>query len=426
MRRRIACAALALAASCAPAAPHGEWADVLDLTPVFLAGAAAADPGLAVGPHGEVALTWVTHADEGADLWLAVSADRGATFAPPVRVNPEPLLVASYSESPPLAAFMPDGRLLVLWVAHRALGLAGDDIAVRTSADGGARFGPVTLLNSDHGDASSTYHGFAALTLLPDGRAMAAWIDGRASRGAEEPDAGEIYASVSRDGGRSWSPDARVAGEVCACCRIALAAVPASAGPAAFALAYRGMHGNLRDPRLAFLAPEPLASVSDTLVSADHWYLPGCPSVGPAIAFDDSAGHYLWYTGESADSLPEHRKLTPAGVHLARFDARSGAPQARVALADSVLEASRPMLARLGADLLVGVVARPAGAQARRVLALRLQRANGELGPWRFLGSGVRAGVLASATPDTAYAAWVERDGETPRVRLARLARHAR
>jgi len=428
IRHAVALVAMLLLGSCSPRATTADWADVRELTPAFLQGTGAADPSLAVGPRGQLALTWVTRdTSGGADVWIAVSSDSGSAFGAPVRVNPQPGRVSSYTESRPVAAFGPDGQLLVVWAAKRDSGEYSDDLQSRSSSDGGLTFGPAAFLNSDHDDPRSTYHGFATLGFLPDGRAIAAWIDGRGSLGAEEPAAGEIYASTfsARDG--AWAPDTRVAGEVCACCRITLSPERAVAGDARVALAYRGMRGDLRDPRLATLRTDSLAVTLDTLMSADHWFLRGCPSVGPALTFNRAdGGHYLWFTGESAADSAAPPKLTPTGVHLLAWRAEAGAEGARRAMDDSLRDATRPMLASLGGSDLIGVIGHPRSDSTRAVLAVRMLESGGSLTPWLFLGSGARSGALAGAHAGMAYAAWVEKDGDQPRVRLARITRRGR
>lgn len=416
---------LLLLSSCSPKAPAADWANVQELTPAFLQDVSATDPGLAVAPDGRLALSWVVRdSSGGADAWIAVSADSGATFGEPVRVNPRAGRVSSYTESRPVAAFGPDGQLLVVWAAKRDSGEYADDLMSRSSRDGGRTFGPAAFLNSDHIDARSTYHGFATIGFLPDGRAVAAWIDGRASLGAEEPSAGEIYASLLPVGGDEWQPDTRIAGEVCACCRIMLAAERVGGNDGRVALAYRGMRGDLRDPRLAVLRTDSLAVVLDTLVSADHWFLRGCPSVGPSLTFDrESGGHYLWFTGESAADSAAPAKLTPAGVYLRAWRADGAAADAALSLRDSLRDATRPILASAGGTSLIGVVGHPRSDSTRSTLAVRMLDPDERLTPWLFLGAGVRAGALASSHPHSAYAAWVEKEGERTHVRLARITR---
>ena len=417
-----------LLSSCSPKAPSADWASVQELTPAFLQDVSATDPALAVATDGRVALSWIVRdSSGGADAWIAVSADSGASFGEPVRINPRAGCVSSFTESRPVAAFGPDGQLLVVWAAKRDSGEYADDLMSRGSSDGGRTFGPAAILNSDHADVRSTYHGFATIGFLPDGRAVAAWIDGRASLGAEEPSAGEIYASILPARSNEWQPDTRIAGDVCACCGIHLSPELAARGEPRIALAYRGMRGDLRDPRVAVLRTDSLAVVLDTLVSADHWFLRGCPSVGPRLTFNRAeGGHYLWFTGESTPDSAAPAKLTPAGVYLQPWRTNGGAAGTRLTMLDSLRDATRPVLAEAGGTSLIAVVGHPRSDSTRSTLAVRMLEPNDRLTPWVFLGSGVRAGALASNHRHSAYAAWVEKEGERTHVRLARITRRGR
>jgi hypothetical protein len=423
LRRTLAPLLLSLlAASCAPAHRGTPWQDVREVTPPFLAAAESADPSLALDERGRVALTWVSRDSSGTDAWLAVSADSGAHWTSPVRVNTTPGRVTSYSESRPVVAWGHDGLLAVAWAAKRDSGLLADDIAVRVSADGGRTWGPASLVNGDHNDPSSSYHGFMAIDVLPDGRPMVAWVDGRASAGLEpEPTRAEIYASTTADGGATWAPETWVAGDVCPCCRIALESARRGSGGTDVAVAYRGAAHDLRDPRLAISTDAGATFTLDTLVSADRWKLAGCPSMGPALTMDDGGGHIAWFTGESPadDSLPGR----PApGVYLTRWRVATGAVGLKRALGDSLAQPTRPMLARLYHGTLVGVLGQSVSAPVHKVLALRVLDLDGSLSPWFCLGSGVKSAAIAGEGAHGAWAAWTEPiDGGT-RVRVARLA----
>jgi len=410
--------AAALLAGCAPAPGLSPWASVREITPGPLADVVAFDPGLAVGPRGQVALTWVTRDTAGASVWLAISPDGGERFGAPRRLDEPAGRVTSYPESRPVAAFGPSGQLLVAWAQRREGGGYADDIVSRASADGGASFGPVVFVNDDHANPKSTYHGFLALDFAPDGRAYVAWLDGRAeplAPGMDEPLRAEVRLAVSVDEAHSWPPSVRVAGEACPCCRLAMRAD--SLGR--LAVAYRGARDDLRDPRLAVSRDGGATFALDTLLSDDRWLLPGCPSVGPALTMNRAGGgHVAWFTGAERRA----DEVRP-GVYLApwRLDAgRTGPPRL---LADSLRDASRPVLAPMATTTLAGVIGRPLADSTNRVLAVRALEVDGTASPWLFLGAGVRTAALAGAGPRRAYAAWIERTGDANRLRLARLDR---
>ena len=425
--RRARAAALAALAAATLAGCGGAstapWASVAEVTPAGLLGRAARDPGIALDHDGHVALTWVTPTPDGrADAWVALSSDSGAHFSPPQRVNPDPGGVTSYAESPPVAAFGHDGELVVAWAAARPGNPDAADVAARASADGGRSWGAAVRVNDDHADTASTYHGFASLDVLPDGRFALAWLDGRAARGlppGNEPARAEVRVAVSADGGATWSASVRAAGDACPCCRPALRA----GADGAIAIAYRGARDDLRDPRLALSRDGGATFAADTLISADRWQLPGCPSSGPALTWNRAGGgHYAWFTGESPAGSPAAGRPAP-GVYLVPWRAGQGAAGMKRAIAAGLPDAARPLLAPLGAATLVGVVARSAGLAPHRALAVRALDPDGTLTPWLFLGAGVRAATLAGGNARAAWAAWTERDGAATRVRVARLVR---
>ena len=413
--------ALALALllpACTPAVRGPQWAKVSEQTPAALLDSEARDPSVAADTTGRIALTWVASDTAGSDVWVAVSRDSGARFAPPVRVNEKRGQVASYPESRPLVALGPAGRVLVAWAARRDTMPEADDIMVRVSEDDGAHFAPAVALNSDHLDPRSTYHGFLALAASPAGEVALAWIDGRASLlapGEDEPARAQVRVAVSRDGGTSWSPDAIVASDVCSCCRLGMQLDDSGR----IAIAYRSAREDLRDPRLALSVDHGVSFGLDTLVSLDHWHLNGCPSIGPTLTLANEGGFYAWTTG--SDSTADH---APPGSYYAawHFSGRSGPRRAVLdGVRDGPREANRPMLAAFERGALLGVLAIPAEDSTRHVLAVRRLDVRGAAGPWLFLGTGVRSAALAAAGERRMWAAWVEKLANGPRVRLARI-----
>lgn len=403
-------------ASCTPARPAREWAAVHEITPAALRTSDGADPSIAARADGRVALTWVTHDSLGANAWIATSTDSGSHFSTPLRLNQRPGSVSSYTESRPVVSLGPGGHVFVVWAARRDSSAYADDIVARASGDDGASYGPETVLNDDRALPRSTYHGFAALDVAPDGRAVVAWIDGRNAAlapGEAEPARSEIWSSSSEDGGVHWRANVRVAVDVCSCCRLALRAD--SLGHVA--LAYRGARDDLRDPRLAISHDGGTSFAFDTLVSPDHWKLPGCPSMGPSLTLNRGAGgHYAWFTG-AQDAV------TSPGVYVAPWRMNVGASGMRRALDDSLFDVMRPMLSPMGGATLAGVLGRSRADSTRRLLAVRAMDLDGAWTAWLFLGVHVKSAAIAGAGPRVACAAWVEKSGDGSRVRVARLTR---
>jgi hypothetical protein len=405
-------AALAMLAAGCAASPPAEWAGVREVTPAFLLGAAASQPALAADQHGRVALTWVTRDTAGSNLWLAISTDSGSTFAAPLQVNPRAGGVMSFPENRPLAVFGAEGRLAVAWCERRASQEEATDIVVRASGDGGATLGPPVVVNDDVADAKATFHGFPALTFLPDGALLAVWMDQRELKRKpadhEEPSSAALFYAQSTDGGHTWSDNRRLTDRACPCCR----AVATSDASGRVAVAYRAAGGNLRDPALAISTDHGHTFALDTLFSADGWHLQGCPAVGPALTWSGTGagGLYVWYTEAGAP-----------GVFAAPWTPEQGRTGVRRPLTDGLLDASHPRATPFGAATLIAVEARPRADSASHVLAVRELDENGTLTPWTLLGAEVESGWIATAGPATALACWSERREGGTRVRLVRI-----
>lgn len=405
-----ASAALALLAAGCASAPPREWAAVREVTPDFLLARNANQPAIAADEHGRVALTWVTRDSSGSDLWLSISTDAGATFSPPLKVNEHAGGVASFAENRPLATFGAEGRLAVAWCERRARLPAATDVLVRASGDGGVTLGPPVVVNDDTSETRPAFHGFPALTFLPDGALLAVWMDEREIRkkrgDSAEPSSASLFYATSRDGGQTWSDNRRLTDRACPCCR----AVAASDPVGRVAVAYRAAGGNLRDPALAISLDQGRSFTLDTLFSADGWRLEGCPGVGPALAWNGKGGTFVWYTEAGSP-----------GVYAAPWTPERGRTGVRRSLTDGLLDASHPRAAPFGAATLIAVEARLRADSASRVLAVRALDPSGALTPWTLLGAEVENGWIATAGADMALACWSEpREGGT-RVRVAQI-----
>ena len=413
MKRNLASLfALVLAAGCGSSPPRG-WARLEEVTPAFLLTQDALQPALAADEHGRVALTWVTRdsASGGLDLWLAVSTDGGAAFSLPLQVNSSPGGVVSFPENRPISVFGADGRLAVVWCEKRPGLPDATDVLVCASADGGATLGPQVIVNDDAAESRAAFHGFPALTFLPDGTLLAVWMDERDNRRAPgdhgEPSSGSLFFAMSHDGGQTWSDNRKLTDRACPCCR----AVAVSDSLGRIAVAYRAAGGNLRDPALAISENAGESFDIDTLFSADGWELEGCPAVGPALTWSrGGGGHFVWYT-----------EAGTAGVYTAPWTPENGRAGVRRSLTDGLLEASHPRAASMGSATLIAVEARPRADSTSRVLAVRALGENGALTPWTFLGAEVENGWIAGVDPGLGLACWSERHEGASRVRLVRI-----
>jgi hypothetical protein len=190
----------------------------------------------------------------------------------------------NWADFPVLAA---DGeRLTAVWyVNNAAAGGHGHHSetyhAVHSrSADGGATWSAPEPITRESDSVE-----FVALQPLPDGRLLAAWLDGRAR--AAGVDRQTLHARVLGTPG----PDTLVDGFVCDCCQLSF--VPAPGGGAL--LAYRGRTPDeIRDLQLARFDGQTWQRPAT--LHADGWKIAGCPVNGPAVDTRGERTAIAWFT----------------------------------------------------------------------------------------------------------------------------------
>lgn len=265
----------------------------------------ASVPTVAMDPSGEHGFAaWVA----GTDVFAA-----GLEGGAPVRVNDVAGDAAPHEQAPAQVAVGPRGQVYVLWQNNTAIEgrkYPASDLRFSRSEDRGRTWSPAVTVNSDREGPRSS-HTFHDLMAGPDGTLYASWIDGRARdsvRATHSPapqseghhhDASlpgsQVRVARSTDGGRTWSAEMVVDGDVCPCCRTSLAMGPDGSVYVAWRKVFAG---DVRDPVVARLRPGADRFDAPVRVHADGWVFPGCPHAGPSIAVS-SAGvvHVTWYTG---------------------------------------------------------------------------------------------------------------------------------
>ncbi len=248
-----------------------------------------------------VAVTWGAALDGKWNVYVATSADEGATFGAPVRVNSVEGDGRIGGEIPPrVALHVPPGgaapHVVVAWNAKDQ----GTEIKIARSRDFGTSFAPPVSLQAAGAAGDRGWH---ALTIDSTGVAHVVWLD---HRGLAEASAHADAKAGDHDGvamamksrlhyatyGERATPEQRLAAGVCYCCKTAL--VPTRGGVLA---AWRHVYdGNMRDMAFAILG-RPGAAAGPSRLSTDGWAINGCPDDGPALAVD--AGdrvHAVWPT----------------------------------------------------------------------------------------------------------------------------------
>jgi hypothetical protein len=374
-------------------------------------------------------VTWAATVETGTNFYAAVSGDGGLTFGAPVRVNDVEGDARVAGEQPPRVAL--GDEIVVAWVSR----LTGTSrVRLAKSSDGGRTFAPATTA---HSEGLAGARGWQSIAIDRDNLVHAAWLDGRESAkaaaanpspAASPPAAGgshamhkstrqDIYHSVWRRDGTQV--EARVATDVCFCCKTSVATAPDGAAYVAFRHIYPV---NLRDMAVARSTDGGRTFGAPVRVSEDHWQINACPEDGPSIAVGaDGTLHIAWPTIiENASAM---RKAIFYSYSTDR--GQTFAPRLRVdANDDASRTAAHPQLAFVGSRVVI--VWDESGTSGRRVRASEItSTAPGSWSP--TIGSPIDvSGDDPAVYPAVAAAsgvpvvAWAVNSGTSSEIRVRR------
>ena len=268
--------------------------------------AEAAEPAAASGPDGTGYVAWVEHRGKEADVWLAHFDGEERPLGQPTRVNPKAGTATAWRGDPPTVAAAPDGTVYVGWTARDESAPHAGTLYLSASRDGGRSFAPPSKVNDD---AKPGVHGMHSLAVSGDGRVYVAWLDERDIK-PKEADAAKapshmhtesnraVYFASSADGGRTFSPNRKIAENACPCCKTSIAAGP----DGRIYVGWRQvLPGDFRHIGVAS-SPDGGESFSEPVtVSDDRWMISGCPVSGAALAAaGEGVVRVLWYTAGEA------------------------------------------------------------------------------------------------------------------------------
>jgi hypothetical protein len=298
----------------------------------------AAEPALAPGPEGGAFIAWVAHRESTGDVMVARLNRAGEVVSQPARVNPTAGMATAWRGDPPSLAVAPDGTVYVVWTARTATadGKKATDVMFSVSNDGGQTFAAPLRVNDD---SVPSDHGMHSLAVNADGRVFVAWLDGRNPQpdiDMPETPSGmnhnmpadqkmqhhegnrEIFTAYSTDTGKSFSPNLRVAGQVCPCCKTSL-----SVGPdgRVFVSWRQVLPGSFRHIAVASSTDGAATFGPAVIVSDDAWRLAACPVSGAALdANADGRLHVMWYAAGDAGEAGYYQ--TWSGDHGKTFQPR--------------------------------------------------------------------------------------------------------
>lgn len=322
-------AVLTVAALLGCAATNGSPVKLADATALSAPTAVGTAPMFAVSSAGKQAVAWVSAPNGGSDGRLYVSVAGAA----PAEIRDSLGPIEVHGESPPKLAYAPNGSLIAVYIVGKEVPgqrFPLSALRVVTSSDDGKTWtAPATVTD---GDVFGS-HSFHALHAAADGSIYVSWLgkpDGPDSSAAAKgmtamsgmSEMGGSMAGMhassaswitrSTDGGKTWSPRARVdMGEACPCCRTGLA----TSKDGTLYMSWRHVFpGSIRDIVVARSNDHGTTWTAPVRVHADDWKFDACPHAGPAIATDDKGTlHVTWWTGKEGSAGVYYAQSTDGG-----------------------------------------------------------------------------------------------------------------
>lgn len=309
-----------------------------------LAADSASNPTVAYAAGAGKAYTAWIGREDGQNAVFVASIDSTGVASKPARANDIPGDAAPHLQAPAQVAVGPQGAVYVLWQNNTPVEgrrFPASDLRLAVSNDGGRSFRPAVTVNDDAGGPPSS-HTFHDMVVGQDGTVYVSWIDSRERDAATHqrmtasgghahsmaPHAGmaaggpapapgshggevtashdhaamameggpEIRVARSLDGGRTFEPSVVVDTDACPCCRTALELGPEGE----IYVAWRKIFaGDVRDVVVARAEPGTLQFAQPVRVHQDEWVFPGCPHAGPSLAVAEDGRMLVgWYTGK--------------------------------------------------------------------------------------------------------------------------------
>jgi hypothetical protein len=163
------------------------------------------------------------------------------------------------------------------------------DIKLARSLDFGRSFLSTALVNDDMNNAVQSFH---QMKVAEDGTIFIAWVDGRQE--GQEENKKSVYLARSIDKGKTIEKNIRISGNVCHCCKPAIA----FGRPGQVFVSWRHeFPNNVRKIVVASSQDNGLTWSKPIPVSKRGWRIDGCINSGPAIDYINGKLYVVWFTG---------------------------------------------------------------------------------------------------------------------------------
>ena len=277
---------------------------------------------------------------------LSHSKDLGKTFSKPVIVNKTPQNIHPMGEVRPKIAVGPTGAIYVTWMENLKPRFSSH-IWFARSLDAGKTFEAPYIVHQDRAEIG---HAFEELKVAPNGDVTVVWLDARdlvAAKSYGKTHRGSsIYYAVSKDQGKSFAPENKLADSSCECCRIATAIKTDGTGLSTVVALWRHVfEGNERDHMIAEV-PQGDAKPTAHRATFGHWEIDGCPHHGAALAPGGEGKDWWGYHMAYFDGSDKNK--AGSGLYYSRMDGVAWASSVPKKFGNHQKQASHPAILSVG------------------------------------------------------------------------------
>jgi hypothetical protein len=291
-------------------------------------------------------------------IWVDASRDLGITFTKPVQVNPTIQNIGADGDARPEIAIGPEGNIYLTWTESLKNPSSGV-IWFSRSIDAGKTFETPIIVQQDRAAITRRFDSLNVSQYTDaKGSVTVTWVDKRdliVAKTEKNPDAKEshtktpdagaaIYFAVSTDKGASFAPEQKLADGSCECCRITLTNKPDGT---VVAMWHHVFEGGERDYMMAEIPAQ--ASLAPVLKRATfgRWKIDGCPHHGAALARGGEGKdwwgyHMAWFDGGNDESGKNAR------LYYARMDGEAWVSSPSKKFGNPKNQAGHPTLLSMG------------------------------------------------------------------------------
>lgn len=248
---------------------------------------------------GNPAVVWTEKSGDGLSLSFAVSSDDGNTFGEKVTV-PLDADVTTQPESMPKVAFKKDGTIIVAYEKKSPTkeNKYAASIYYTVSRDQGRSWSPEAYMHRDTVRGRS--RSYFDIETLADGEVGAAWLDIK----LDNETGGRSVRFAKTNETNAFTGEILVDSSACQCCRIDVYTDVSTN----MHVAYRGLKSGkmgqtIRDMMIATSTDQGNRFTAPLTISVDNWNIDGCPHTGPSLCSNNTGLITMWYTEGSGNGI---------------------------------------------------------------------------------------------------------------------------